>query len=164
MSIPADLRAFWSAFVAAVPTADEARFYEAFYFGDSQQLADDLAALVLQGTKRATAGAVWSYEVEGKRLPQPGDLSIVTNWSGQPLCVIETRSVDVLPFSQVTAAFAATEGEGDGSLSFWQQAHRQFFSRECAQAGRQFSEQLLVACECFDVVYQPPAGAHLTGA
>lgn len=164
MTIPAHLRSFWSAFVAAVPTADEARFYEACYFGDSQQLADDLAALVLQGIKRATAGAVWAYEAQGMRLPQPGDLSIVTSWSGQPLCVIETRSVDVLPFSQVTAAFAATEGEGDGSLRYWQQAHRQFFSRECAQAGRQFSEQLLVACECFDVVYQPPADAPLAGA
>ena len=155
MPIPLHLSRFWDAF-AKDSGADSARFYEAFYFGDGEELADELAELVLRGIKRATAGSVWSFEADGKRIPQPGDLSIVTNWSGRPLCVIETQAVEVVPFSQVTADFAATEGEGDGSLSFWRLSHRQYFSRECAKAGREFTESMLVACECFKVVYQPP--------
>ena len=157
--MPAHLDAFWNAFVEAVGGVDEARFYEAFFFGDSEELANELAALVLRGVKRATAGAVWYCEVEGKRLPVPGDLSIVTSWSGEPLCIIETQAVDVLPFAEVSAEFAATEGEGDGSLSFWQAAHKQYFSRECARAGRQFTESMLVACERFNVVYRPSSSA-----
>jgi len=122
-------------------------------------LANELAALVLQGTKRATTGSVWSFEAEGKRIPKPGDLSVVTNWSGKPLCVIETLTVEIVPFSEVTAEFAAIEGEGDGSLSFWQQGHRRYFSHECTRAGREFTESMLVVCECFKVVYQPPTGS-----
>ena len=156
MPIPPHLASFWSDFAARHGAADESRFYEAFSFGDSEQLANELAELVLRGTKRATAGAVWSFEAEGKRLPQAGDLSIVTNGAGQPLCVIETRSVEVVPFRDVTAAFAAIEGEGDGSLTFWRDAHRSFFTRECASAGRVFTEDMLVACECFTLVYPPP--------
>ncbi len=158
MPIPAQCHDFWTAFRSAVGAADkerlDERFYEAFYFGDSQALADELAALVLQGTKRGTAGSVWSFEAEGKRLPRPGDLSIVTNWAGQPLCVIETLSVDVRPFNEVSAEFAAIEGEGDGSLAYWQQEHRAYYSRECERAGRTFDERMPVACECFRVVHQ----------
>jgi uncharacterized protein YhfF len=135
MPVPVHLAAFWSDFAMSTGKANEERFYEAFFFGDSEELANELADLVLRGAKRATAGSVWSYEAEGKRLPQPGDLSIVTTWSGQPLCVIETQTVEVVRFTEVTAEFASTEGEGDGSLSFWQEAHRQYFTRECARAG-----------------------------
>ena len=159
MSIPTHLSDFWNTFAKSIGGVDAARFYEAFFFGDSEQLANELAELVLRGTKRATAGSVWSFEAEGKRLPVPGDLSIVTRWSGKPLCIIETQAVDVVPFSEVSSEFAATEGEGDGSLSFWQEAHRQYFTRECAGAGRQFTESMLVACEQFKVVYRPSASA-----
>lgn len=159
MAIPPHLTAFWNDFVNAKGSVDESRFYEAFCFGDSEELANELAALVLQGVKRATTGSVWSFEAESKPLPQPGHLSIVTNWSGKPLCVIETQTVDIMPFNEVSAEFAALEGEGDGSLSFWQQGHRQYFTRESARVGRQFSEGMLVACECFKVVYQPKASA-----
>lgn len=159
MPIPAHLTVFWGAFAKSTGGVDESRFYEAFSFGDSEDLANELGDLVLRRTKRATAGAVWSHEAEGKRLPRPGDLSIVTSWSGKPLCVIETQAVDIVPFSEVNAEFAATEGEGDGSLSFWQEAHRRYFTRECARVGRQFTESMLVACEQFKVVYQPSSEA-----
>lgn len=155
MPVPPTLASFWNDFAGSAGGADEDRFYDAFCFGDGEEFAGELAELVLRGTKRATAGSVWSVEAEAKRLPQPGDLSIVTDWSGQPLCVIETQSVNVVPFRDVTAEFAAAEGEGDGSLSYWREAHRRYFTRECASAGREFSEEMLVACECFEVVYRP---------
>ncbi|NCT82692.1 MAG: ASCH domain-containing protein [Comamonadaceae bacterium] len=157
--IPAHLVDFWNAFADSIGGVDAARFYEVCVFGDSEDLANELAELVLRGTKRATAGSVWSYEGEGKRIPMPGDLSIVTNWAGNPLCIIETESVEVVPFSEVSSEFAATEGEGDGSLSFWREAHRQYFTRECARAGRQFDENMLVACERFKVAYAPSTNA-----
>jgi uncharacterized protein YhfF len=159
MPVPPHISAFWGEFARAIGGADEERFYEAFFFGDSEEMASELAELVLRGRKRATAGALWSFEEAGKRLPQPGDLSIVTDWSGNPLCVIETQSVEVVPFGEVTAEFAATEGEGDGSLSFWHRAHRESFSRRCAAAGREFTESMLVACERFTVLYRPSTGA-----
>ena len=157
--IPDHLSGFWNAFAKANGGVDAARFYEVCVFGDSEDLANELAQLVLRGTKRATAGSVWSCEADGRRIPISGDLSIVTNWSGEPLCIIETESVEVLPFSEVSSEFAATEGEGDGSLSFWREAHRPYFSRECARAGREFAENMLVACERFKVVYRPSTTA-----
>ena len=160
MAIPANAQSIWSAYASASGGIDESRFYEAFSFGDSDAMADDLGQLVLKGTKRATAGSVWSYESSGKALPKPGDLSIVMDSKQKALCIIETIQVDVMPFDQVSAEFAATEGEGDGSLAYWRSAHLAYFTRECERSGKAFSTSMAIACEQFKVVYtQIPHGA-----
>jgi uncharacterized protein YhfF len=153
MPIPKPLRSFWNAFAEATGAADDSRFVDAFAFGDNEALANELAALVLSGAKRATTSAVWPYEAEGTRMPAAGDLSIVTDWAGKPLCVIETTGVLITPFNQVSADFAAAEGEGDGSLDHWRESHRAYFTRECRSAGRAFTDDLRVCCERFKVVY-----------
>lgn len=153
MPIPDPLLAYWQAFCAEVAGVNESRFYEAFSFGDSSEMADELATLVLKGIKRGTAGSVWSFEAQGKPLPKPGDLSIMLDGAGAPLGVIETLSVDVRPFKEVTAAFAAIEGEGDGSLAYWRDGHWRYFTREAEAAGRSFTMDSLVSCECFELVY-----------
>lgn len=158
MPVPAHLREYWQAFASAVGGVDDTRFFEAFIFGDSPALADELSALVLRGIKRATAASVWSFEAEGKPLPRPGDLSVMLDGAGQPVGVIETLTVEVMPFRDVTAAFAAVEGEGDGSLAYWRDAHRAYFTREAEAAGRVFTEDMPVACECFALRYPTDAG------
>jgi uncharacterized protein YhfF len=155
MPVPPPLKNFWNAYAAADGAANGARFHEAFAFGDNEALANELAALVRSGVKRATASAFWLYEAEGQRPPKAGDRSIVTRWDGEPVCVIETTSVLVVPFNQVSADFAAAEGEGDGSLASWRDRHREYFTRECQAKGQAFTENLLVCCERFKVVYQP---------
>ena len=131
------------------------RFLEAFAFGDSESLADELAALVIRGVKRATASLLWSHEHEKKADPRPGDLSIVTNGAGQPLCVIETTAADIVPFHAVSEDFARTEGEDDGTLESWRRNHTAFFERECARIGREPDSAMPVVCERFRVVYLP---------
>jgi uncharacterized protein YhfF len=152
--IPERLQAFWKSFERAAGAGVTARFYEAFHFDDHEASANELAALVLAGTKRATAGLLWSLEASNRRTPAPGDLSIMTNWSGTPLCVIETRHIAIVPYEEVTAEFAATEGEGDGSLRYWREAHWAFFGRECARIGRTPDDRMPVVCEQFEVVYR----------
>ena len=62
MSIPPSIHAFWRAFTSTIGHDPSDRFYEAFHFDDNAPSADELAALVLAGTKRATAGLVWAFE------------------------------------------------------------------------------------------------------
>lgn len=80
---------FWRDFLNATGRDEATEYYECFHFELTEALANQLLALVLAGTKRATAGSLWSYEMEGRRLPAPGDLGIVTDWAGVPHCVIE---------------------------------------------------------------------------
>ncbi|HYP71172.1 MAG TPA: ASCH domain-containing protein [Variovorax sp.] len=154
MRIPPTIAKFWEAFCAEVGEDCSDRFFEAFHFDDNEASANELANLVLAGVKRATAALAWSYEKAGGSPPRPGALSVVTYWDGRPACVIETLEIEVLPFEQVTAEFAAIEGEGDGSLEYWRRVHWSYFGRECARAGQEPSLTMAVACERFEVVYR----------
>jgi uncharacterized protein YhfF len=153
MQIPEHIAAFWREFAATQQADPTPRFYEAFFFDDNEASANALAQLALSGRKRATASLVWSHEQAGTPLPRPGSLSVVTTFAGAPVCVIETLRVDIVPFEEVTAEFAAVEGEGDGSLEYWRKAHTASFGRVCRGVGRTLEPRMLVACERFAVVY-----------
>ena len=91
VSASPEVRAFRARFVALLACDPSERFYKSFHFDDDQPSADELAELILRGTKRATAALLWTYESENKPLPTPGSLSIVTLWSGAPICVTTPR-------------------------------------------------------------------------
>ena len=157
MDIPTAIRSFWAEFQASTGVDVTLRFYEAFHFDDNERSANELAHLVLAGTKRATASLVWSLEAAGTPPPKPGDLSVVTDWQGKPLCVIETNAVAIVPFEEVGEEFAAAEGEGDGSLRHWREDHWACFARECKRIGREPSRRMPVVCERFEVIYRGAA-------
>jgi uncharacterized protein YhfF len=154
MSIPEHHQPFWQRFAKTQPVDPTPRFLESFHFDDNEPSANELAALVLAGTKRATAALVWAHEHEKAPLPTVGNLSIVTDFAGNPVCVIETLGVDIVAFADVTEEFAATEGEGDGSLQYWRRAHEAFFGRECERIGRKPTPRMPVVCERFEVVFR----------
>ena len=157
MQVPPRYREFWQAFAATRASDPTARFLEAFHFDDNEPSANELSRLVLAGRKRATAALAWSHDAENKRVPAPGDLSIVTDYGGNEVCAIETTRVDIVPFADVDAEFAATEGEGDGSLQYWRRAHEAFFGRECKRIGRTPEPDMPVVCERFEVVFRRAA-------
>ena len=71
--------------------------------------------------------------------------------------VLRSTRVDVLPYQEVDAEFAAVEGEGDGSLAYWQDAHERFFRRSCARLGLVWQPDMLVVCERFELLYPLPS-------
>ena len=154
MTIPAPIAPFWQLFVRSQQEDPTPRFMEAFHFDDNEPSANELARLVLAGTKRATASLVWSYEKAPVPLPKAGDLSVVTDWAKTPLCVIQTQRVDIVPYDDVPEEFAATEGEGDGSLTYWRRAHWAYFGRECQRIGRIPEPGMPVVCERFEVIFR----------
>ena len=98
---------------------DPASPAEHFHFGDTVELANDLADEVCSGTKRATAGLVAEMKAEGEPIPKVDDHWIVIDGRGQPRAIIQTRGVRITPFPEVDEAFAWDEGEGDRSLGWW---------------------------------------------
>ncbi len=153
MEISERIQPFWADFLMNSGRSAATQLYDMFHFGDREESASSLADLVLRGEKVATTSLLWEYETEGRRLPERGDLSIVTGWTGVPLCVIETSDVEVQAFEAVNEEFAAAEGEGDRSLEFWRVAHWRFFGRRCEELGRERSLRMPVVCERFKVVF-----------
>lgn len=144
---------FWRGACRSVPGLPPDADYQVWHFGDSETLARELAQLVLHGRKRATAGLLWDAETDPAMVPVAGGYSLVTDYAGEPLLIIRTTKVEIRPYDQVDAGFAAAEGEGDGSLEHWRAAHWEYFSRRCAALGRTPSADMPVVLERFALVH-----------
>lgn len=124
----------WQEYIAAHPEhRDEQPPVD--QFGDSDALADELLDLVLAGTKRATAGLVAGYEMDGEDIPSAGAHWVVTDGSGTERLVLRTTEVRIGPVDSVDDAFAYDEGEGDRTRDFWLEDHGHYFERQVQNYG-----------------------------
>ena len=153
--LSAGVDVFWQRYLGTLPAEHPHRHARpnAFAFGDSPSLADELAALVEIGRKQATTSLPIEFTSDDLPLPVVGDVSIVTRADGSPVAIIELTEVRYVPFRAVYAAFAADEGEGDRTLAWWQTAHRRYFRRVSAKLGRAFDDDMPVICQRFRLVW-----------
>lgn len=115
---------------------------ERWAFGNTERVADDLLALVLDGTKTATCSAL---DEDG--VPQTGDVFVVVNGRNEPACAVELIEVELKTFDQVDEAHALAEGEGDRTLAYWRKTHQCFFEEYAL-----FSPDMMLICMQFKVL------------
>lgn len=144
---------YWNQFLLSTNRDLNTSYFESFYFGSNEQSANSLLQLVLNKTKTATCSAVGQYTLTDSRLPQVGDLSIVTDWNGNPACVIETKAVTNMKFSEMTYIICKREGE-DETLESWQENHIDFFTTIGKDIGFEFSWDMEIVFEDFEVIYE----------
>ena len=126
-------------------------------YGDSVELSTELLDLIRSGRKRAGTGLVWAYDHDREPIAKSGDIEVVVDHLNRPALVTRIVSSETVAFNEVSAEYAATEGEGDGSLEYWRKGHWNFFSRECRRIGREPTETLPVICNVFEVLHVVPA-------
>ena len=125
--------AYWAAFREATGHAGDR--YDAIAFGDKPEMQNELAALVVRGQKRATAGLLRDFGAAETPVPAAGDHVLVVDGRGEPVCIYLSTEVRIGPFSSVDDRFAWDEGEGDRTLACWLKDHRAYFDRQAALHG-----------------------------
>lgn len=88
-------------------------------------------------------------------IPKVGEYSVILNSKEEAVCVIRDYDVSILPFKEVPFEHAYSEGEGNRSLEYWREVHRNFFNNEVEGTTAIFTEDSLVVCEKFSVEYLP---------
>ena len=165
-ALPAPVAAYWRE-ACARHDIDPASRVDVTMFG-TPDMADELAALVCVGRKRATGGLIGSYAIENDPTPVLGGYLVVTSGTGVPVALVRTVQLDTFAFRDVPAWFAEREGEDEGQgevcLASWKAGHGAYFARECAAQGRIFDEAMQVACESFDLVEVRPQWRELLRA
>ena len=144
----------WKAFLEQKPEYKGMPTPEAFYFCDNEQDANECAHLVTQDIKRATSTSLWWFQKHHKPLPQVGDVYIVTDWKGVAKAIIQTTKVEQIAFRNITEEYARIEGEGDQSLAYWRKVHWAYYTREMAPFGEAPSEDMIIVCEQFEVIWK----------
>lgn len=125
----------------------------AWMFGSgTESTGNELGKLVVDGIKTATCSAHLLYELENEPLPKVGQYDILLNGKNEPLAIIRNVSVEVKKMSEVTHDFSRLEGEGDLSHEYWYDVHQLFFTELLAEFGKEFSSDMLLVCEIFEVL------------
>ena len=127
--------------------------YQVVSFGDSPEMASELAALVVTGLKRATASLRRDYEDGRLPLPAVGGFDVVVDGVGAPRCIWRTTQIEIKPLCCVDACFAWDEGEGDRTLAWWTVAHHQYFGRQAERDGFKMHDASETVFERFAVVW-----------
>lgn len=128
--------------------------YTSWHFCDNKESANNLAKLVISGSKSGTSSLYDIYKIENEELPKDDEYSVITDWNGIAQCVIRTKKVMILPFKDVTAESAKSEGEGDKSLSYWKSTHMEYFKKELMDYELEFDQNMLIVFEEFEVIYK----------
>jgi len=147
------IKSFWQKFLKDTNRDLNTTYIEVFHFELTEKLATELLKLVLEGKKQATAASLKSFEINNEKIPKPGDLSIVTDFEGNPKCVIETTNIELIPFNEMTYDICKREGEDD-TLESWKKGHKRFYEAEGTIMGYEFTEDLIVVFEDFKMIYK----------
>ena len=130
--------------------------------GTTRSWRTSWAPWCFKASRRPPVRLLWEYDTGSEPVPQPGDLSIILDGRGNPLCLIETVEMQIKAFDQVDAQFAYEEGEGDRSLEYWRDAHWHYFTRTCPALGRTPTPAMPLVCERFRLAWIPPLDSDPT--
>ena len=127
-----------------------ARYYLVMSIGGTPELADEGAALILNGTKTATSSPLWDYP-DG-RIPFVGALSVLLDGQQRAVAVVETVGVRPIRFCDVTDEMAKAYGEGKRTIEWWQRVIGEWYRTKATRDGQDFDENTEILWESVSVV------------
>ena len=146
-----EIERFWVEFQRA--REPQVAGFSATAFGHSRAVADELAALIRAGDKRAHATLERDFEADGDDLPRPGEHVVVLDGRGTPQAIVRLTHVERRYFADIDDEFAFECGESDRTLAWWLVAYRQEFAERAEAQGFQVGERAVLILEHFELVW-----------
>lgn len=131
----------------------EGEFADAFGFGDTPELRQELLELILEGKKRASTNLLIESKIMGYPSSKLGQYNVILDGEGRPAAVIKTVSLRKARFKDVDEEHAYWEGEGDRTVETYLKEHIKYYTRIGKTLGFEFHEDLEVEFESFVLVY-----------
>jgi uncharacterized protein YhfF len=136
---------------AAFP-GQEARHFMPMSIGSTPEDANEGATLILNGTKTLTSSPFWEYP-DGT-IPFNGALSVLLDGARQPRAIIETTTIEILPFGALTEDMAQAYGEGARTVEWWRRAMGNFYRASAARHGATLTDDTPLIWEWFEVAHR----------
>lgn len=147
---------FWNTYLLTLPEGQRDQHYdEASSWGNSDELADEIARLILSGVKTTTSRLEWDREKSQDPLQKIGDKCVVLDAHQMPVCITEVVDVFIIPFNRVDAGFVYHYGEGSRDMDFWYKNMWEYYEAECHESGWQAAPDMPMIGEVFKVIFKP---------
>lgn len=144
----------WESYTNSYPEFENKEIPETWYFHNNEEDANRLAELTLNGNKKASSGLYSWYEEANADLPKAGTKHIITDFYGKAQAIIEIIKVDTIPFNKISKDYAELDmGTKMEPLKKWKNAHWNFFAKAIEQSGGKPSEEMLIVCEWFEIIW-----------
>ena len=144
---------YWNKFIKDTGRSEEDRCAGDLSFEAKGFVGDELITLVLTNRKKAFFTSWATYTIDQEPLPVSGELYVVLDRAGNARCVIETQSIEIVPFNEVTWEMAQLEGE-DENLGAWKERKQEYLEDEGAVLGFEFTPDIKLVYQTFKVVYK----------
>ncbi|MDF2557232.1 MAG: hypothetical protein K0R71_1060 [Bacillales bacterium] len=144
---------YWAEFLKCTSKDETLEYDVAYCFGENESQAGQILNLILEEKKTATSSSYLAFQVAGEPLPRKGEFEIITDWDGNPGCIVEIVDVKIIPFKDIKWEIAKLEGEEE-SMQAWRVNRTREFTEEGAEIGYSFNEEMPVVFVGFRVVFK----------
>ncbi len=120
-------------------------------FGNTKEMADDLANLVMAGEKTATSSLVPVNDHYNRKVSDVGDCYLLLGGNKECLAFLQVTKTDTRSFDSITPQFA--KEEGDGTFECWLEIHQAYYGYQMTLLGETLQADTNLHCEWFEVIY-----------
>lgn len=92
---------FWGAFLEQTGRPETTVMTDVTYFGDSEEESVTILEQLLSGEKTAVGHCIPAYLATKRRMPRAGDYTMVTDYYGNPCCILYTSDVTIAPMPEI---------------------------------------------------------------
>ena len=151
MTFSKEVLNFWEK--VKIETCITGDFIDAWGFGDTPEVIDELLGLVLDGVKRSSTDLLKESELEGWPNSKVGEYHVILDGKELPAAVIKITGVRRVKYREVDADHAFWEGEGDRTLETYFMEHDKYYKRRGEALGFEFNKDMPVDLCRFELVY-----------
>ena len=92
---------FWGAFLEQTGRPETTVMTDVTYFGGSEEESVTILEQLLSGEKTAVGHCIPAYLAAKRRMPRIGDYTMVTDFYGNPCCILLTSDVTIAPMPEI---------------------------------------------------------------
>jgi len=143
---------FWEAFLQETGTPDTTVLSSYTYFGADEEASVSVLEQLLRGDKTAVGHCVSAYMAMRQRMPQIGDYVMVTDFYGNPCCILKTLDVTIAPLKEIPEDLRRAEYpelDSDG----WMDLKQREFGDLARRFGFHYHPELPLLMETVELVY-----------
>ena len=120
-----------------------------------EALCEELLGLIARGEKTGAFSRPKELEASGQ-MPVPGDYVILTDFAGEPRCLVRMVECRLTKFSDISAEQTACESPAARDPEVWRGFHRRYWTAMLAAEGDTFTEDMPVLFQRFKLLYSEP--------
>lgn len=147
------LNEYWDAFLKAQNLPETTPFSGELTFSNENDEFASMVSLILCGKKTCHFSSLDAYKIDMDPIPRAGNYYVLNDFENNPVAVLKTKKVEILPFDQIPWEMAQKEGI-DYSLQNFRDRYEAFFMEESDIMGYTYTRDLPVIFEEFEVIYK----------